>query len=290
MRLEHHLVGGSSLLDPLHLCSDAVHVLRGRRRGGFVSLPAGWISVTLDFSTSLELASGEDNWMLPSQHVQVWTEGALTIHNRGQGMWLALACQPGLWFTDMGRLPEPFPGFLPRTRDITRTMVQLARRRWYPHPHCTQTTALVCRLADCLVESQQDMWRALSRCSGRTRSRRQQTLLRLLRVQHLIRCHIDNRLDLHCLAASANYSPSHLIRIYRDVFGETPGEFANRLRRERAWQLVCDTEMAVCEISEALGFVSESAFCRAFKDSFGQTTSEARHSSHHGPQQSGNAA
>ena len=78
------------------------------------------------------------------------------------------------------------------------------------------------------------------------------------------------------LAPSASYSPSHLIRLYRDVFDETPSEYAARLRFERAWRMVRDTTMPVCEITEALGFESQSAFCRAFKQSFGVTATELR--------------
>ena len=69
----------------------------------------------------------------------------------------------------------------------------------------------------------------------------------------------------------------------RDVFGETPAEYAGRLRAERAWQLVRDTHMPVCEITEALGFESQSAFCRAFKSRFGATTTEVRRNPHAGP-------
>lgn len=36
------------------------------------------------------------------------------------------------------------------------------------------------------------------------------------------------------------------------------------------------TGTPICEITEMLGFESQSAFCRAFKTSFGITTSQAR--------------
>src|SRR3546814_2643154 len=107
----------------------------------------------------------------------------------------------------------------------------------------------------------------LVRCSGRTLQRRQQTMLRLLRVRHLIESSGDERPDLVRLARSANYSPWHLIRVHRDVFGETPSEYAARLRLQHAWSLVRDTKTSICEISEALGFESQSAFCRSFKRS-----------------------
>src|SRR5690606_30726004 len=116
----------------------------------------------------------------------------------------------------------------------------------------------------------------LERCSGRTLHHRQRTLLRLLRVRDLIRRSGDSRIDLNRLAALANYSPCHLLRIYRDAFGETPNEYATGLRHQRAWELVRGTRMQVYEITEMLGFESQSSFCRAFKSAFGATTSEVR--------------
>ena len=99
-------------------------------------------------------------------------------------------------------------------------------------------------------------------------------------MQHLIRCNIDDRLDLPRLGGIANYSTTHLIRIYRSVFGQTPCEYATRLRHQRAWELVCGTGLSVCEFTDALGFESGSAFCRAFKHAFGCTTGEARRGLH----------
>jgi AraC-like DNA-binding protein len=87
----------------------------------------------------------------------------------------------------------------------------------------------------------------------------------------------DAHLDLRQLASSASYSPWHLIRMYRDVFGETPSEHIVRLRLSRAWALVRDSALPVCEITEQLGFESPSAFCRAFKNAYGLTATQARH-------------
>src|SRR3546814_3301561 len=58
--------------------------------------------------------------------------------------------------------------------------------------------------------------------------------------------------------------------------GETPFEYSARLRLQHAWSLVRDTKTSICEISEALGFESQSAFCRSFKKTFGCTTTQAR--------------
>ncbi|HRQ66177.1 MAG TPA: AraC family transcriptional regulator, partial [Xanthomonadaceae bacterium] len=160
-------------------------------------------------------------------------------------------------------------------RALRRLLVRLVRmaRRQADAAAMDATAAAV--LSE-LLESQAHLQALLPRCRGRTRQHRQQVLMRLLRVEHLIRKHEDTRLDLGYLAASANYSPSHLIRSYRDVFDETPAEYAARLRGERAWTLVRGTDMRVCEITEALGFESQSAFCRAFKKIHGMTASQAR--------------
>ena len=77
-------------------------------------------------------------------------------------------------------------------------------------------------------------------------------------------------------AAAARYSPCHLIRLHRAVFGETPSEYATRLRERQAWDMVCGSRLLICEITEMLGFESQSAFCRAFKNAFGRTTSQVR--------------
>ena len=132
-------------------------------------------------------------------------------------------------------------------------------------------------LAHALLEQQRDLQPLAARCSGRTPQRRLQTLQRLLRVHQLIERGNDPRLDLARLAREASYSPWHLIRMYHDVFGETPSEHVARLRLSRAWSLVRESALPVCEITYTLGFESQSAFCRAFKSAYGLTTTQARH-------------
>ena len=86
----------------------------------------------------------------------------------------------------------------------------------------------------------------------------------------------DAAIDVSWLAARAHYSPGHLIRLHRAVFGETPSDYFTRLRHARAWELVRETDMPVATITHRLGFESQSAFCRAFKHAFGMTATQAR--------------
>jgi AraC-like DNA-binding protein len=161
-------------------------------------------------------------------------------------------------------------------REIRRPLIQLARLLRDSGDASACGFALN-RLCQGLLADQHELLALVERCNGRTPQRRLQTLQRLLRVRQLIERSGDGNLDLAQLASRASYSPWHLIRSYREVFDETPSEHLARLRLARAWALVRDSGLPVCEITEQLGFESQSAFCRAFKTAYGLTTTQARH-------------
>jgi len=279
--IRHHSIQGSQSLELSMQRPDCIHAISGRGKGGRLLIPAGWISTTLVLEGSLELSSGDLPWLLGTRQLQLWVDGSVRLNCREQAWWLCIAAPAALWQKPPKSTASIINCLIPREQGcdskLARALVHLCRPRWFQQgidsPDPTYKLGL---LRDALIERQQAQQLQLERCSGRTVLRRHQTLLRLLRVQHLIRCTIDTRLDLVSLAAVANYSPTHLIRIYRDVFGETPSEYAVRLRNKRALDMVCNTDLSVCEIAESLGFESESAFCRAFKHAFGCTTTAAR--------------
>ena len=283
MRIQHHSLHGSQSLDLSSQPTGNVHATAGHGRGARLLIPAGWISVTLVLTGLLEIGSGDAPWQLGAHQLQLWLEGELRLASRSHAWWLCIAAPAGLW----ERLPSTptinshlIPREISCDRELARAVLHMARRRRFHNNR--DTTAVVdgmSVLRDMLLERQQSLHSQLNRCSGRTALRRHQTMLRLLRVQHLIRCNMDARLDLHRLAAIANYSPPHLIRVFREVFDETPFEYASRLRLQRAWDLVRTTELSICEIADALGFETESAFCRSFKQTFSCTASQARRNS-----------
>ena len=281
MGIKHHLIQGSQSLDLSTQRPDCIHAINGRGKGGRLVIPSGWISVTLVLGGALELGSGDLPWQLEARQLQLWVDGSLRHISREQGWWLCVAAPAALWQKPPKSTASIINGLIPREiicdKELPRAIVHLCRPRWSRHTSANSDAAHgLGLLRDALIERQHPLQSQLERCSGRTVLRRHQTLLRLLRVQHLIRCTVETRLDLISLAAVANYSPTHLIRIYRDVFGETPSEYAARLRNKRALDMVCNTDLSVCEIAESLGFESESAFCRAFKHAFGCTTTAAR--------------
>jgi len=278
--IQHHQIQGSQGLDLSLQRGERIHAITGRGRGNRLFIPAGWISATLVLDGSLDLINGPTPWKLASRRVQLWTDGSLRHFSPQHSWWLCVAAPAAMWQRPLRSTASIINHLIPREMscdvDLARLMVQLCRARWFKGADSTPAGDMLGSLREVLIERQRPLYGQLERCSGRTALRRHQTLLRLLRVQHLIRCNVDSRLGMTSLAAAANYSPTHLIRVYREVFGETPSEYAARLRNQRAWDLVCDSNAPICEISEQLGFESESAFCRAFKHSFGCTTTAAR--------------
>ncbi|MGE8225279.1 MAG: helix-turn-helix domain-containing protein [Stenotrophomonas sp.] len=280
MKIKHHSLHGPQVLDLSRQPEDSVHSVVCHGRGTRLLVPAGWISLTLVLTGMLEINNVDAPWQLSGHHIQLWLEGDLRHTSRSYAWWICIAAPAALWES----LPSPptiachlIPREIRCDRELARAILHMARPRCFNNDRdTTAVTDGMTIVRDVLLERQQSLQGQLSRCSGRTALRRHQTMLRLLRVQHLIRCNMDARLDLNRLAAIANYSPPHLIRVYREVFDETPFEYATRIRLRRAWDLVCNTDLSICDISDSLGFETESAFCRSFKHTFCCTASQAR--------------
>ncbi|MGO4223448.1 helix-turn-helix transcriptional regulator [Lysobacter sp. TAF61] len=250
-------------------------------------LPRNAISLWLPLRGNVHLLGSDCQWLLHSHQSQLWCGGAVQAEGGKDALWLCLAGSPEAWARHFGHAHggrEPLPWQHAAPRRLRRLLLQVARRlRDAPAAGSDEDNA-VDELGNLLVEQQQAIAARLPRCRGRNQSHRRQTLLRLLHVRHLVRCHVDAEedsepsIDLTWLAERAHYSSGHLIRIHREVFGETPSEYLVRLRSARAWRLVRETAMPVGEITQALGFESQSAFCRAFKHTFGMTATQARRS------------
>jgi len=81
--------------------------------------------------------------------------------------------------------------------------------------------------------------------------------------------YIENNMSMKisnsALSAIAHMSPTHFIRYFKKETGQTPGEYINQRKMERAKYLLQSTELQICEISEQLGFYDTMHFSKAFK-------------------------
>jgi AraC family transcriptional regulator len=78
------------------------------------------------------------------------------------------------------------------------------------------------------------------------------------------------------LAAMANFSAFHFMRVYRALAGESLGTTVQRLRLARAAYLLAGSAAPISEIAGRAGFETPQAFARAFRQHFGVAPSEAR--------------
>lgn len=87
---------------------------------------------------------------------------------------------------------------------------------------------------------------------------------------------VDREPDLARIAALANCSPFHFLRMFEVVSGTTPGEYSRRRRLSRAALDLAATNDRVIDIALRYGYETPEAFSKAFKRLFGLTPTEAR--------------
>lgn len=267
---------------PQHLVLDArnhreFQAVLCQRRGVVVEVPQGWIAVAWAIRGGIQLESGITSWPLARGRYQVWRDVPLQCRSLDGNSWVLLAAHRALWaraFCQGLDWADVLPGEGRVRLDFGQPMIGIARA-CIGEPEGKVRLALHA-VAGAIRDAQQPLRDPLPRCAGRSQMQRFHNLSRLLRIRHHLRHTLDRRVDLAELARLANYSPSHLNRVHQRVFGETPFEYANRLRHESAWHHVLATGLPVHEIATRLGYESRSAFCRAFKSVFGTTTSDVR--------------
>ena len=83
--------------------------------------------------------------------------------------------------------------------------------------------------------------------------------------------HYVENTEVAALAAMCYLGEAQFYRLFRNETGQTPIEYRNRLRIERAASLLADGECTVGEISSMLGFGSLYYFSRIFKKMTGRS-------------------
>lgn len=283
MSIEFHKIGYADHLKPEAQGGGTLHLVCAKSQAAVLEIPAGWRSLWMPISGGLRVASRDLEWKLSSRDYLFWHEGALQNYGRRSSWFLALCGPPTAWQAHLPTLPGRsfdqnciFPAHARCPRDIRRLLVRLARVSTRTDASPMETDHVVGALLDAIWDNQESIRLHLQQCRGRTEKRRQQNFVRLLKVKHVIENGRDGNFDLLHMARIANYSPWHLTRTYREVFGESPSQYATRLRFARAVDLVHESKLTIREITEALGYESQSTFCRYFKKTYGATTTEAR--------------
>jgi AraC-like DNA-binding protein len=75
----------------------------------------------------------------------------------------------------------------------------------------------------------------------------------------------EAELDISALARGANLSPSHFRKLFRETHRQSPRTLHDRVRMQKACELVLHSGYNVSQVAEELGFSSVHNFSRAFK-------------------------
>ena len=101
------------------------------------------------------------------------------------------------------------------------------------------------------------------------------------RVRKAISFITDNHqrpLTLTEIAAAADLSPYHFLRVFKAVTGQTPHRFLNSVRIERARRYLRRETLSVTEIAHLCGFTTPSRLATAFRRETGESPTSYRNS------------
>jgi AraC-like DNA-binding protein len=93
----------------------------------------------------------------------------------------------------------------------------------------------------------------------------------LRRAKDLMDREYARELDVPALAREAHASRAHFVRSFKQAFGETPHQYLQQRRIERAKELLRSTDMSVTEVSIEVGSRSLGSFSVAFRTLVGES-------------------
>jgi two-component system, response regulator YesN len=96
---------------------------------------------------------------------------------------------------------------------------------------------------------------------------------------HYVTLHLNRRITLDEVAEHLFMNPSYFSRLFRKETGVTFIEYVNRMKVERAKELLDQTSLPVAKIGEALGYDNHSYFIKMFRSQAGVTPQEYRNGS-----------
>ncbi|OXS54785.1 hypothetical protein B1A99_25835 [Cohnella sp. CIP 111063] len=90
-------------------------------------------------------------------------------------------------------------------------------------------------------------------------------------VIEYMQAHLEKDMSLEELAAAANVSISHLVRLFKKQTGLTPHQYLIQLRIEQAKTLIRCGRLGMKEIAVQVGFADQGHFTKLFKRTTGLT-------------------
>ncbi len=96
------------------------------------------------------------------------------------------------------------------------------------------------------------------------------------RAINYMNTHISEKITLEKIAERVNLSAGHFTKIFKSVTGDTPIEYLNKLRLQKARKMLMNDVENITEIALQCGFNSSSYFSYCFLESYNLTPSAFR--------------
>ncbi len=106
-----------------------------------------------------------------------------------------------------------------------------------------------------------------------------EVMRRLNLAKDFIYCNFDQQIELKAIAENSCLSVNHLLRTFKQAFGETPHQFLTKIRLKRANYLITNTSTPINEIVPAVGFDNSSSFIRLYRSYYNCTPAKYRKAS-----------
>ena len=107
-------------------------------------------------------------------------------------------------------------------------------------------------------------------------STRAEIYQRLHQARDFMEANLDRPITITDIAAAAWFSPHHFLRMFKQVFKETPHQYLIRRRMDRAQRLLTQSDLSITGVCFAVGFESLGSFSWLFRQRVGQSPENFR--------------
>jgi AraC-like DNA-binding protein len=115
-----------------------------------------------------------------------------------------------------------------------------------------------------LLQAHRNIFQEIERVPAARAATRAELYTRLHRARDFMEANLRGSLTLAEIAETAYLSPHHFLRLFKQVFSETPHQYIIHRRIERARHLLLHTDTPVTDICFQIGFESLGSFSWLF--------------------------
>jgi len=122
-----------------------------------------------------------------------------------------------------------------------------------------------------IIADQTEIEKRLENLTAKKKQTQKEIYRRITTAKEYLEANLDDSVNLDTLSKVAALSPFHLLRSFKKVYALTPHQYLTQKRVEKSRFLLKDSHQSISEIAENVGFQSQSAFGRLFKQVEGQS-------------------